>query len=122
MTKEPDLLIQKFLDNLRITNPIAYQLVDKIRLTIHNEISDLGEKMMYGGIMFSGKGADKKDFCGVFAYKAHVSVEFSRGIELNNSELLLEGKGKQRRHLKFRAEEDIETKKLAEFVKQAYNL
>jgi hypothetical protein len=51
-------------------------------------------------------------------YENHISFEFSYGYKFNNSENLLKGKGKYRRHLKLKSLDDIETKKVDFFVKQ----
>ncbi|HCP81710.1 MAG TPA: DUF1801 domain-containing protein [Octadecabacter sp.] len=57
---------------------------------------------------------------GVFAYKGHVSVEFSKGADFDDPNGLLEGKGKARRHVKLRSIEDIDTKNVAGFLSQAF--
>ena len=71
---------------------------------------------MYGGFMF----ATAQPFCGVFAYAEHVSLEFSRGCDLQDEWRVLEGKGKLRRHIKIRALNEIESKHLAAYIKQAF--
>ena len=68
--------------------------------------------MKYGGILFSCG----TQFCGVFAYKEHVSVEFGQGAKIKDSFGFLEGAGKGRRHIKLATPEDIRTKKLAEYL------
>jgi hypothetical protein len=83
-------------------------------LTSYPEIS---ERMMYGGIMFTLE----KDFGGVFAYKDHVSLEFSQGSQFNDPNKLLQGSGKFRRHLKFSSSEDVDDKMVLFFVDQAVN-
>ena len=64
----------------------------------------------------------EKDFGGIFAYKKHVSFEFSFGVQMDDPSNILEGGGKFRRHLKVHCMADIETKKTASFVKQALQL
>lgn len=61
-----------------------------------------GETVKYGGVLFSGREA----FCGVFAYSAHVTLEFGEGARLPDPAGTLLGKGKGRRHLKFTGEDD----------------
>jgi len=58
---------------------------------------------------------------GVYAYDAHVSVEFAKGASFADPAGLLEGKGKQRRHLKLYTAEDIQTKTVQHFLDQAIN-
>jgi len=59
-------------------------------------------------------------FCGVFAYKEHVSVEFSHGARIVDPEGFLEGSGKGRRHIKLRCVDDITAKKLAIYLPLAH--
>jgi hypothetical protein len=71
----------------------------------------------YGGILFSAG----VQFCGVFAYKEHVSVEFGSGAKIKDDLGHLEGSGKGRRHLKFSSLADIKSKMLAQYVLLAHN-
>ncbi len=74
----------------------------------------------YGGQVFVPDASDPKTFVGgVFAYKGHVSVEFSDGATFDDPVARLEGKGKARRHLKLHAVRDIEDKDLAGYIRQA---
>lgn len=52
----------------------------------------------------------------MFAYKEHVSVEFGYGAKIDDPFGHLEGKGKGRRYLKFRIMQDIQDKKLAQYL------
>lgn len=56
---------------------------------------------------------------GIFPYKNHISIEFSFGVDLTDKGGFLEGKGKQRRHLKIVDKQDIEAKNVAAFVAEA---
>lgn len=51
---------------------------------------------MYGGIVF----VLETPFCGIFVRKQYITLELSGGPEMGDPENLLEGSGKQRRHLK----------------------
>ncbi|MEN8840595.1 MAG: DUF1801 domain-containing protein [Octadecabacter sp.] len=57
---------------------------------------------------------------GVFAYKDHVSVEFSHGVGFHDPNGLLAGKGKARRHVKLRSLGDIDAMNVAGFLTQAF--
>ncbi len=108
--------IESLLEALRIANMAAYETVQQVRKLVQAEAPESQERIMYGGIMFANDGAD---WGGVFAYKNHVSFEFSNGAALNNLAAFLEGKGKLRRHIKLRQLEDIEAKQLRAFIVQA---
>lgn len=74
------------------------------------------EEVKYGGILFSSG----VQFCGVFAYKEHVSVEFGSGAKIKDDIGHLEGSGKGRRHLKLKSEAEIRSKKLADYLLLAH--
>jgi hypothetical protein len=59
---------------------------------------------------------------GIMPYKKYVSVIFDRGSELSDPNKLLEGKGKQMRHIKIYKESDIEEKNVAHFIKESHSL
>ena len=65
---------------------------------------------------------DKRAFVGIMPYKKYVSVIFDRGSELSDPNKLLEGKGKQMRHIKIYKESDIEEKNVAHFIKESHSL
>ena len=53
----------------------------------------------YGGTIFTMKPEEKEgQFCGVFPYKSHVQLSFSRGALLDSTTYKLEGSGKHRWH------------------------
>ena len=56
----------------------------------------------------------------VNAFKAHVNVGFFRGAELADPKGLLEGTGKFMRHVKLRAELDVDAAALAALIEAAY--
>lgn len=114
-TKSQDEKVQTFLDDLEKTKPEQFAIVRELRAIVYEHYPNVAERMMYGGIMFSLG----EDFGGIFAYKQHISFEFSEGYQMQDPEKRLEGKGKLRRHLKIRSLTDIEAKKLAFFVAQA---
>lgn len=74
----------------------------------------------YGGEVLALDPEDDGKFVGgIFTYKDHVSLEFSEGASFNDPEALLEGKGKNRRHLKFQTLENVEAKGTRRFLEQA---
>jgi hypothetical protein len=111
-----DERVERLLHELQIMNPDGYELVQAARRAIYNVVPDALERVMYGGFMFSGDA----QFCGVFAYKEHVSVEFGRGCDLDDLYRVLEGGGKYRRHIKLFSVNDITAKFLELYVDAAY--
>jgi hypothetical protein len=110
--------VQALLHDLQLTHPDLYAIVQSVRATVRSVAPDAGERVLYGGILFSAP----EQFCGVFAYSTHVSMEFGKGAELQDPHRALEGKGKFRRHIKLTALDDIESKHLRDYIAQALRL
>ncbi|MBA3595351.1 MAG: DUF1801 domain-containing protein [Polaromonas sp.] len=55
-------------------------------------------------------------FCGIFSYTKHVSLEFSEGAALPDKFKVLEGEGKFRRHIKLSSIEDVSEKYVREYL------
>lgn len=104
--------VEAFLDDLRFLGSEQYALVESVRSLVQKTIPNVAEEVKYGGILFSSGVS----FCGVFAYKQHVSVEFGRGAQIVDTFGHLEGGGKWRRHIKLYSEKDIEEKNVAHYL------
>ncbi len=77
----------------------------------------------YGGtVVESVPGKAKSQFCGIFAYTSHVSLEFTNGAQLDDPERILEGGGKHRRHIKLANLADIVGNRCEDFLRQARDL
>jgi hypothetical protein len=113
-----DEKVEQLLSDLRLTKPTQFELVQKIRKSIYAVVPHAAERVMYGGFMF----ADGAQFCGVFAYTEHVSIEFGRGCDLDDLHQVLEGNGKLRRHIKIQASTDIKAKHLSNYIAQAHKI
>lgn len=77
----------------------------------------------YGGTLYTLKPEEKEgQFCGIFAYKKHVQLSFSRGTSLDDPDELLTGTGKFRRHVSFTSPDEISTRPLTRLIKQSAKL
>jgi len=108
--------VQNLLEDIRLLGEVQFDLVQAVRSLVESQFPDVEEVVKYGGILFSSG----VQFCGVFAYKEHVSVEFGAGAKIKDSIGLLEGTGKGRRHIKLRTVADIEAKQLPAYLKLAH--
>lgn len=108
--------VQALLEDIRLLSEERYTIVQDVLSLVRKSFKDYAEEVKYGGILFSAEGVQ---FGGVFAYKDHVSVEFSRGASIEDTFGLLEGSGKGRRHVKLRAIGDIKAKKLPQYLRLA---
>ena len=104
--------VQTLLQDIRLLSEDNHEIVEAVRALVRNGFQTFSEEVKYGGIVFS---ADVP-FCGVFAYKGHVSVEFGKGATISDAFGHLEGSGKGRRHLKLKSVDDIKNKKLAQYL------
>jgi hypothetical protein len=108
--------IQTLVEDIRLVSETNYAIVESVRALVSKKFKPTSEEVKYGGILFSSG----VQFCGVFAYKEHVSVEFGSGAKIKDEFGYLEGSGKGRRHLKLKSEADIRSKKLAEYLLLAH--
>ncbi|GAD22765.1 DUF1801 domain-containing protein [Acidovorax sp. MR-S7] len=104
--------VQELLDDLRLLGGEQLSWVESVRTLVKETIPSVTEEVKYGGILFSSG----VQFCGVFAYRQHVSVEFGRGAKISDPFGHLEGCGKGRRHIKLRSANDIQAKELAHYL------
>ncbi len=104
--------VQELLDDARLLGDEQLILVESVRKLVRRTIPSVIEEVKYGGILFSSG----VQFCGVFAYRQHVSVEFGSGAKIADTLGHLEGGGKGRRHIKLHAATDIKAKELAHYL------
>ncbi|MEL4455207.1 DUF1801 domain-containing protein [Lutimonas vermicola] len=116
MSFTPSSEVQEFLKKLSTISHEHYELVSELRRRTVRINSNVSERMMYGGIMFSVQG----DVGGVFTYKNHVTFEFGNGYLFKDPDHTLEGKGKYRRHLKFESFEDLLKSNIDFYIKQMF--
>lgn len=118
MKQTIDNAVGTLLADIGSTHGELLDVVQRVRQVVTATGGGVSESVKYGGIMF----AHRAFFCGVFAYSSHVTVEFGRGYLLEDHQRMLEGSGKYRRHIKLYSVADVETKHLASYVRQAYEL
>ncbi len=99
---------------------VAESIRAKLDEIIADVVPDAVAREMYGGTMFEVLPGDHSTrLFGHFAYKNHVSLEFTEGASFDDPDHLLEGSGKMRRHLKFYAMDEVTSKDPARFLRQA---
>jgi hypothetical protein len=108
MPKTVDALLQ----DIRLLGEDQFQVVQAVRALVARTLGPVVEEVKYGGILFTSG----VPFGGVFAYKGHVSMEFSHGAAIQDTLGFLEGGGKGRRHVKLQRVGDVSAKKLATYL------
>ncbi len=111
--------IQNYLDDIQLVSAEFYPFILQVRELFLNSPENLTESIKYGGIVYS---RNNDLIGGIFTYKKHVSIEFSQGFQLSDTDSVLEGKGKYRRHIKLNTVDDINNKKVEEYINQAIAL
>ncbi len=109
--------VQSLVEDLRLLSETNFEIVETIRALVKKTFKSTSEEVKYGGILFTSG----VQFCGVFAYKEHVSVEFGSGAKIKDDIGHLEGSGKRRRHLKLRSVGEIKSKQLAKYLSLAHS-
>lgn len=104
--------INLLLQDLEQRHPEQHGVLQGARALVLALGPHVREEVKYGGILFSAP----QPFCGLFAYTQHVSLEFGDGAQLPDAFKVLEGAGKQRRHLKLRTPEDLATKQVPHYL------
>ncbi len=107
-----DPRVERLLADIAQSYPVQHELMQSLRQLILNLGRDVREEVKYGGILF----ACEQPFCGLFAYTQHVTLELGDGAQLPDDFQVLEGKGKQRRHIKLHRPEDIHLKHVEHYV------
>lgn len=96
-------------------------ITDWMILAVNRAFPSAGHRPMYGGIVFEREiGNPKSCVCGLYAYREHVSIEFSQGAALEDPFAVLEGAGKYRRHIKLRSMSDILAKDVEGYIARAF--
>jgi hypothetical protein len=96
---------------LNIDQAVDYQrdIMNAIREIIHATVEDVEEAFKWSRPVFS-KG---KDFAYLKTAKTYVSLGFNSFHKLNDPDNLLEGTGKDMRHIKIRKVEEINAELLS---------
>ncbi|MFC4158316.1 DUF1801 domain-containing protein [Chitinimonas lacunae] len=107
-----DSRVEQLLEDIKLVSVARHDLVQEVRSSILGLNDRISEQVKYGGILFS---ADQP-FCGIFSYTHHVSLEFGDGAALPDQFKVLEGTGKQRRHIKLFTQTDVVDKCVSHYL------
>ena len=110
-----DPKVEAFLREIETGRSDQFALISQLRDIVLASGPAISEEIKYGGILFSSA----VNFCGIFSYDQHVTLEFSQGAFLADPYLVLKGTGKYRRHVKLIEASEIVSKHLAEYIKSA---
>jgi len=111
----PQSPIDTLLDAIGTASPTNHAIATTLRALVRSAAPVADETVKYGGLYYSGA----RPFCGIFAYAEHVTLEFTRGAELNDSAGILLGGGQYRRHIRFTSPDQIDAAMVSAYVAQA---
>jgi hypothetical protein len=110
--------VEQLVEDIRLVSPTLHDIVQGVRQIVRRAEPTVTEIVKYGGILFQVE----QPLCGVYAYRQHVSLEFGRGREFEDSHGVLEGGGKFRRHIKLMSPGDLTSRHVAEYERQSLAL
>jgi hypothetical protein len=101
-------------------SPKIISLVNTLRELVQSADPELAEEVKtgWGNITYSKNGV----VCAVSPHKAHVNLHFYKGVQLDDPSGLLEGSGKELRHVKIRTLEDIRRDAIIQLVQAAVKI
>ena len=108
--------VQTFLEDAKAISQERYEIISTIREAFLKAGLGFVEGFKYGGTTYNISG---ELIGGIFSYKEHVSIEFSYGANFSDPHKVLEGSGKQRRHIKIKTLSDIEKKLVSFYIRQS---
>ncbi len=91
------------------------EIVKALRSIILSIDPSLNESLKWKQPVYSKKG----DICYIFPTGSHVNLGFYKAMELKDPKKLLEGTGKNMRHIKIKSLEDIDKEYFWELVSDA---
>jgi len=115
---EANIQIDNFIQDILYTDSDKGEVLVCLREIVLKVAPDAKEEIKYGGLVFV---IGKRLFCGIFIRKNHITIEFDRGIEMEDADNYLEGSG-IRRHIKLFQQKDIRNKKVEYYIKQSFTL
>lgn len=95
-----------------------HALVRSLDAVISKAGPTLAASLKWGNLTYHGK----KNVCSLVSHKHHVNLQVWGGARLKDPRGLLTGTGKDMRHIKIVSEADVDSKYIADLVKQATRL
>jgi hypothetical protein len=94
-------------------------IVSRLRELALQVSDEVREDIKWNALCFF-KG--NRAFVGIMPYKKYISVIFDRGVELEDPDTMLEGKGHTMRHIKIRCLNDLKGKNISSYIEQSFLL
>jgi hypothetical protein len=115
MTMAKARTVAEYIDEL---DEWQAEVVSTLRRLVLEAVPDAQESIKWARPVYEFNGP----LCYIVAFKNHVNLGFSRGVDLPDDVGLLEGSGKQMRHVKVTGIEDIDEDILQGLIQAAVAL
>lgn len=109
-------------DLIKDNSPEAQQLALDLRDLVARLVPQAREKVYKGWGVLDFQLGGKRDFLTIGPQKKYVNLYFMRGTDLPDPAHLLEGTGKNMRHVKIKSAKDLQNKALHTLIKTASKL
>lgn len=107
--------IAALIDAIGSASPTNHGIVLALRAAVQAGAPIADEMIKYGGLHYIAA----RPICGIFAFARHVTLEFSRGAELDDPAGVLLGDGQYRRHIRFVTPEAVDAGLVTAYVAEA---
>ena len=98
MAQDP---IEAFIDGQA---PAVRPIIRRLRALVRSTLPDLVEYLDVHGVIRYGRGTTTREWlCYISGHRAHANLGFARGASLPDPDGLIEGTGKNLRHVKVRS-------------------
>ena len=114
MRKTKGKTLEEIVGNL---DPQQKGIAEKLRSIVKKTLPDITETVKWGNITYL---LDAKNLAWIIFYKDHADFGFFKGAKLKSK--LLEGTGKNLRHIKIRENNDIKEPEITRLLKDAEKL
>ena len=110
--------LQELLDEF---GPEIQRIALSARKHIRELVPEAQEKVMkgYKAISYHFGSGMKDQFAALVLHRAHINLQFPRGVDLPDPTGLLEGTGKAMRHVKLREEEAVRSEEVSNLIASA---
>lgn len=95
-----------------------HALIRSLDAMISKSVPTLTASLKWGNLTYHGEN----NVCSLVSHKHHVNLQIWGGARLNDPRGLLTGTGKDMRHIKLVSETDVDSKYIADLLKQAARL
>jgi hypothetical protein len=103
--------------------PDVQPVVRRLRQLVRQTAPDLKEYVDRYGVLRYGRSTGMRDWiCYISGHTAHANLGFARGAELADPDGIVEGTGKNLRHVKLRTVEAVERPAVRRLVEAACRL